>query len=51
MNAYVDVEHIIKDTDNLSWGFWVDNVWIRYFFYIGGTNLYPQWKTALFSIN
>ena len=19
MNAYVDVEHIIKDTDNLSW--------------------------------
>ena len=48
MNAYVDVEHIIKDTDNLSWGLWVGNVWIRYFFYIGGTNLLSSIKKLLY---
>ena len=46
MNAYVDVEHISKDTDNLSWGLWVGNVWIRYFFYIGGTNLLSSIKNC-----
>lgn len=35
MNAYVDVEQIIKDTANLSWGLWV-----------GGTNLLSSIKNC-----